>query len=304
MREYSAYRSPIRLVDHLGLADINPSTLKQERKRILLEIQLSPTQTIVIDGKEHTKNDVLSNFQELEAIDHLELHYKIAQNTYLLNFLENQQLPPSSTPPESIHLKVFTPYEIDLLRELFSNHLTYSLQRVMGPIISNSSFEQLTLLLPFFSLLQPHQYKHAFSKLIDFNNSLHIATADWTREKAPFHKENYAQLFNPALYPLVNFINHEVDNFSEKLAISLVNISVYYQRAKGRKDYLVQMMAFAKTLDCSEKVQAIIIKNQASYRRSTEQLETAFKRRKRRSTITLVTISILWIAFILYKCSS
>ena len=86
------YVSPFR---NLGLdltAELDENTLNLAKKRLLAELDLSRTGTILRGSVEMTKNDVIQLFDGLGNADSLEYHRQIANNRGLLAFLEKQKL--------------------------------------------------------------------------------------------------------------------------------------------------------------------------------------------------------------------
>lgn len=68
----------------LDLADINVVSLAAKKKELLLEIQLSEKQSIVLNEEEYSKNDVLQLFENFSDPSELEFHRKITENEHLL----------------------------------------------------------------------------------------------------------------------------------------------------------------------------------------------------------------------------
>ena len=86
------YISPFR---NLGLdltAELDKNALNLAKKRLLAELDLSRTGTILRGSFEMTKNDVIQLFDGLNHADSLEHHRQIANNRGLLAFLEKQKL--------------------------------------------------------------------------------------------------------------------------------------------------------------------------------------------------------------------
>ncbi len=82
------YTSPFRLLDLGADATLDKSTINLAKKKILAELDLSSSQTIVLAGQEMTKNDVLQFFDVLGKTKNLEYHQAIAKDSVLLSFLE------------------------------------------------------------------------------------------------------------------------------------------------------------------------------------------------------------------------
>jgi hypothetical protein len=87
------YSSPFTT---LGVEDIghisDKNALNLAKKKLLAEIDLSNTQTILRGKREMTKDDVLKAFDTIGSINNWQYHRAIANDKVLLNFLENYKL--------------------------------------------------------------------------------------------------------------------------------------------------------------------------------------------------------------------
>jgi hypothetical protein len=87
------YTSPFTT---LGVEDIghisDKNALNLAKKKLLAEVDLSNTQTILRGKREMTKDDVLKAFDAIGTMGNWEHHRAVAQDTVLLNFLETYKL--------------------------------------------------------------------------------------------------------------------------------------------------------------------------------------------------------------------
>jgi hypothetical protein len=81
---------------HLGIEDdievLDKQSLNLAKKKLLAEIDLSPTHTILRGRKEMTKDDVLKAFDALPTDEQWRFHRIISQDSRLLAFLEDNKL--------------------------------------------------------------------------------------------------------------------------------------------------------------------------------------------------------------------
>ncbi len=87
-----SYISPFR---NLGIdvsQEVDKSSLNLAKKRLLAELDLSKSGTILRGGVEMTKNDVIQLFDGLSVGESMDFHRQIALNPELLAFLEHQRL--------------------------------------------------------------------------------------------------------------------------------------------------------------------------------------------------------------------
>jgi hypothetical protein len=148
------YISPFR---NLGLdltAEIDKNTLNLSKKRLLAELDLSRTGTIMRGGVEMTKNDVIQLFDGLGNVENLDFHRQIANNRGLLAFLEKQKLDNKNSFVDdlafgSANFKTFvTPYLahscIQYLTTCFKNGQSANLQIFPNELLNQLPINELT----------------------------------------------------------------------------------------------------------------------------------------------------------------
>lgn len=275
MSEYTAYQSPIDFIRLLGLEikDLDQESIALKKKELLLEIQLKEKQFIKIDGTEYTKNDILQLFDRLSDLEEVSFHRKIAENEHLQRFLTTQTLPTYGAFVDNLYFDYDDTESFEMFKQKISPYFAYALNRAMSGVLAQSHYKRLMLLEPFFELLEPADFRYAFKKFTHFNTELqaHVLLLNPLDNK--FDWKKYKHLDSPELYQLANFVDLEIINFAEKLAISLVNLTVHYQRYPGRKDYLVKLMEHAQTLNCSKNVKEVITNNLRAFKTTVEKKE-------------------------------
>jgi hypothetical protein len=83
------YISPFQTLG-IEVNDISPEGLKLAKKKLLAELELSDTTTILRGGKEMTKDDALKAFDNLGSTADWYFHGLVAKDKPLLDFLEKQ----------------------------------------------------------------------------------------------------------------------------------------------------------------------------------------------------------------------
>lgn len=89
------YVSPFNYLPEDLIKDIllDTNKIKLARKKLLAEIELSDTQSILVNNKELTKSDIITLFDSLNNAQLLNIHLAIFNNKNLLGFLENSIIP-------------------------------------------------------------------------------------------------------------------------------------------------------------------------------------------------------------------
>lgn len=86
------YISPLSLTGTLEDSALDKKSLQLAKKKMLAELELTGNDSITINGRELTKNDILVFFDTLQQSTDLTYHAAIANDPVLLNFLEKNEL--------------------------------------------------------------------------------------------------------------------------------------------------------------------------------------------------------------------
>ena len=90
------YISPFTILGINGSQSIDKQSVTLTKKKFLAEAELSSSQTVFINGKEMTKNDILNLFDKWSSVSDFEFHIKVAKEKALLDFLESKIYTPKS----------------------------------------------------------------------------------------------------------------------------------------------------------------------------------------------------------------
>ncbi|MFK7787496.1 MAG: hypothetical protein AB8B56_20400 [Crocinitomicaceae bacterium] len=273
MTEYPTYQSPIRTFEALGISvdSIDGQQLKREKKRLLLEIQISDTQTTTIGSNELGKNDVIELFERLDGITNLNYHKAVYQHPKLLHLLENAEV--SSVKIEEQHrIKFNTVPEWENFTTFISPYLTQAIDRLLSKVIRTHNFQALIEIQPFFKLLTETDKFYAFRKLNNFCDTLgdrleHLA---YNNKKFPANETTY--LCQPAFYDAVNELATSHANAPNSVAHAIINFTVECERKSGRRNKLVKISDQAKRLYCDAHYKSLITNNRGAFHESREQV--------------------------------
>lgn len=83
------YLSPLALLDAGDKQIPDKKAITLAKKKMLAELELNGGETVVVNGRTLTKNDIIVFFETLQKDDNLHCHITIAADAALLNFLEN-----------------------------------------------------------------------------------------------------------------------------------------------------------------------------------------------------------------------
>jgi hypothetical protein len=86
------YVSPFSLTETLDEEQFDKKSLSLAKKKMLAELELNGGDSIVINGRELTKNDIVIFFDSLQQTDNLVYHVLVAKDPVLRRFLEHNIL--------------------------------------------------------------------------------------------------------------------------------------------------------------------------------------------------------------------
>lgn len=257
------YHSPFHYFPPDLQAEIlaSPQQIKLLRKRLLAEIELSSTQSIVKDGKELTKFEVIRLFDQLNDPDLVQIHGEIFQSRELLRFLENKKLPKDFRFTENAILRrdkaiVFlSPYYKSVSIELLNQAYNKKEMHVFGRFFDA---EHLLTNEDMFEI-----YEQINRKFRSFENQLkHLEN----KIKEEEEKISEAEMNDLRLNRQIAILNTLPDNFEQlrediarhinNLGAALINKS-YNQFAKD-------VFTTALTLTCSEHLRGYFSRNLAT----------------------------------------
>lgn len=272
LSNYPTYRSPIRTFQELGISteNLDPNQLRIERKRLLLEIQISDTQTTQLADKELSKNDVIQLFDELERVSHLDYHTAIFKHPVLLTLLEDYTVSLVSIKKEH---KIFfdTQEEWDQFIDFISPYLANAIDKLLSKVIRNVNFSDLDKIRPFFKLMLPQDAFYAFRKFNNFCQTLENRLETLSSKHVSFPVNESGFLRYPSFYDSVNEISKVYTNLADNVATDVINFTVNAERRVGRGKYLVAISDQARRLNCSAQLKTIIIGNRKAFANSKEE---------------------------------
>lgn len=271
MNHYPTYRSPIQLLNELGLnaSEINTEALKTERKRLLLELQISTDQTVIVGNRTLTKNDVIQVFDELNSITDLGHHQRIFSHPIFLHLLDKTEISDSIEEKEQIGIQFESEIEEESFKDFVSPYLANAIDKVMSGTIRHSSYDQFKKIIPFFRLLNEVDALFAFRKFNSFCETLEprLDHASAVNSVFPFH--DFLFLRDVTFYNIANEVNKHYMELANLLAHTLINFTIDKQENSGRANHLYKIYKRLCNLNCSNELKSIIFQNEGGFKRDT-----------------------------------
>lgn len=273
LSNYPTYRSPIRTFQDLGIStdNVDPKQLRIERKRLLLEIQISETQTTLLGSQQLGKNDVIQLFDELEQISHLEFHVAIFKHSLLLKLLETSVVESNTIKNEP---KIFfeSQEEWDEFIAFVSPYLANAIDKLLTKVLITNEFLNLEKIRSFFKLLLPQDGFYAFRKFNNFCQTLDSRFENLCAKRTTFPANEVGFLRFAPFYTSVNEIAKFYPSLIDSVASDVINFTVNSERRVGRGKYLLEISDQVRKLHCSAELRTIIINNRDAFANSVEQV--------------------------------
>ncbi|MFK7787495.1 MAG: hypothetical protein AB8B56_20395 [Crocinitomicaceae bacterium] len=276
----------------IDLSDLSAENLKLERKRLLLEIQLSDTQTIEVGNRSIVKNDIILLFDQLDDIDSLPHHLQIYENKPLLTFLEDTSL---KNVPENTKRLHFETYDEKVVFDYFvSPYLANAYHKALSKAIRTLSFDEFERVLCFSNLMIEQDGLFAFGKFETLCEFLSLRL-NGTQSQGLFPFKEFSFLWNDAFYAIANKANEYFQGITDYLAVTLINFTIDQNLSPGRSNYLYKISLKMQGLKCSKDVRDNIWYNTEEFKtESLVQITPSFGIRK----IYLAVIAVILIFLI------
>lgn len=252
---------------------MDPDALRLERKRLLLEIQISPTQTTILHEKEVGKNDVIELFDQLDGVTDLAFHRIIYDNTDLLNLLETQKIPNLVA---NVGLIPFNDAELEFkFRTFVSPYLAAAYAKASVSVLRTGDYLSLLRTSHFFRFLTQSDAYLAFRNIENYCNILEENLQHFTRKSVTYNSEDYRFLYYSPFYDLVNKLSDYFEHLPSTVGAAIINFTVSNQQKIGRGNYLITLSDQARRLHCTAELKSILINNREAFWNSREQ-KTSF----------------------------
>lgn len=239
----------------------SPNQIKLIRKRLLAEIELSTTQTIEINGKELTKFDVISLFDNLNDSELLAIHLAIFQDKRLLHLLENGELPKpfDFTFAESLNeekaIALISPY----YKEIVANLLVKGFVQKDLPMFK-AFFRGQNLLTDEdrFSL-----YELLSRKIKSFEVQLENLKTQINKPNFTLRKSDMNALHLKANVLILNELPDEFSQLREEIAYTMNNFGCALINHNKNEEALF-FFEIAIVLTCSDHIKGFFLRNLAA----------------------------------------
>ena len=227
------YLSPLYQLNIEDIDVSNKASMTLAKKKLLAEIDLSPTHTVMIGRNEMTKDDILKAFDHLGKVDNWEYHRLIASDPILLRFLLESKL------EKGVKFAPKTEYENEAFIKFISPYFAYSYtQRILVCFEKRQPKLMNTLMYdnPFMVITADadiiwEEIEHYLNKKVDtldeMTEQMEIGIHFTDTEIIPFHATGMMECLN--MLP-----KGDLDYIIDKYAMAMYNFSAVAWNKKER----------------------------------------------------------------------
>jgi hypothetical protein len=253
-----SYISPlhiVRSIDDDATADLTPDYLLRVRKRLLAELNLSGESSILIGGKEHTKDTIIKTIDQLLHIKDLELHDFIYRHSFLLNFLEDEAV--------LIDIDRYAALSIPgSIRQQFDTLLSerFILQFRKG--ISSRKFAIAERALTGMNFLESNLRLACYEDIHRALGAFHIFLQELRRKVNRYTNTQIEFLTYPSLAVFLNALPDGFSEVKQQIIARIINIVTFYSSlSQHRHELVISISNVLMLLECNEEQSAIIRNN-------------------------------------------
>lgn len=261
----SPYQSPYKLIQALGEEgkQLDAPALKQLRKRLLLELEMTGQTILPIGEGQLSKQDIMELFDRLEAEeDQWAHHQQLARHPQLLHLLESprydlEQEQPITVTDELLSLAgqagfadFISPYLGPLLLTLVKKSWLQRDFKAHGPVW-----------LQLYTLLNSSQQLALRERLTQLVQGLIEEVKRLEHKQVPLNKQQWRFLQGEAFYRYLNELPEELSHLRTSVAFALNDMVVVYQ--KNEVGFCYYLLSYLRHLECEEEIKKLIKENAA-----------------------------------------
>ena len=247
------YISPVKLFyedlqDKQG--EITAKDLSLIRRKLLAEAELSENKTVVRDGVEYSKEDIISTFDEMDKDMRMDMHLRVFNNKSLLKFLETGEFDFMDEPISGEEIK-----EDPAFREFIQPWFVPVWQEAILKELRERQFYNLTVFMVLGKQVIEEnlliEVMESFeARLWDFDEAAK-EQSNIIKDTKQVDEEETDTFISTFLINFLNELPYTFSNFRNHYMIAMVNITVQLFNA-GHKGLAVAYGKVAIGLDCDD----------------------------------------------------
>ena len=259
------YINPYELLEITpeNLSDVNSTTIKRAKKKLLAEIELGDTDTIIHQDIELNKSDCIRAIDDLDNKDKSEFHFFIYQHKHLkrfltsgkISFFDNYQAESIYKLPEFLDFisQFFSEQYDKVLLDNFKKWNQQAVSKILSvkPITNEAYFEKC--------------FKSTHSFIKELEEEIRKFTKDIESNKSQFISKKFVGLDNAILekvnVPLLNLLPSYFSNVRNQLAKSICDLAIEINNEHKVYEYSYKIIDIANNIETDGLCKQRIIKN-------------------------------------------
>lgn len=285
------YVSPF---EELGLeadGNLDKNDLNLAKKRLLAELDLSASPTILRGSVEMTKNDIINQFDKLASIQNWDFHRLIVADKVLLDFLQKREWDVRK------QLRKETAYDNEAFVEFVSPYFLESYKSLIIKNIAERRPQNLRAILNITPrLLTEDDHEAVWFSVESFLDGWKDNLNEMAEKVKQGHQYNDGDLIPFHAKPFIGCLNLLPDEFSwfrDDYALSLFNMSAYSWN-KEKHYRAIDLVTNARLLDISEETEQMLDERIAWFDGQMKQVNTSDSSDTDWSTIARVIFFIIF----------
>jgi hypothetical protein len=224
------YISPIRLLQHLGLDNIQEHVQSgRAKKAVLAALQLNSTGFIIVDNFEYNRTDLLDELDAPNAAQVFTYHQQIFDTPALLDFLENDVVD-----LDIINLVLTNACKDEGMRAFMSPYLAGSIQRVSKHLLTEQQHELQFKFLKCKDFILPEHKEQALTPVRIFITETERLFKNLNNSNTGLYREQVLPYAKTDWHFVFNAVHAEYNDKINEVVNSMINYTVDVQVSRPK----------------------------------------------------------------------
>ncbi|MBT1698101.1 hypothetical protein KK083_14505 [Fulvivirgaceae bacterium PWU4] len=288
------YKSPIPLLRYAGIdiRNIDVAQLNKAKKALLTELDISENKSLLVDGDELTKDDIISIFDDVKDQQVLQFHQWIHNSPRLLKLIRDGEVDAGK---KGIFFDSSWRYhrDFDAFREFVSPYLAQPLAKAIDRAFRARKLKEAELIMAEHYLISDFYFDETFGRLNRSLNTLAKEIKACEPGSTSLQRLHF-EYIKRAFIDFLNALPEQLSSDRKTIVTSLINLSVKIQHKEPQFCY--DLYLILKKVKCDPDTREIITHNLEIFVRYKNEKENA-------SPWRFVGLAILLLSVLARACS-
>lgn len=288
------YKSPVPLLRYAGIdiKNIHVAQLNKAQKELLTELDISENKSLLIEGDELTKDDIISIFDDVKDRQVLQFHQWIHDSPKLLKLIRDGEV---DVGKKGIFFDPSWRYhrDFDAFKEFVSPYLAQPLAKAIDQAFRTRKLKEAELIMAERYLVSDLYFDETFGRLSRSLNTLAKEIKACEQGSTSLQRLHF-EYIKRAFIDFLNALPEQLSSDRKTIVTNLINLSVKVQRKEPQFCYDLYLVL--KKVKCDPETQEIITHNLEIFISHKNQKENA-------SPWRFVGLAILLLSVLARACS-